>query len=430
MNEDFLQYLWRFQKFKDYDLRTLDGEAVHVIAPGIQNTNAGPDFLNSRLRIGNTEWAGNVEIHISASDWFRHKHHLDRAYDNVILHVVYTADADVSSGSGDPLPVLCLKDRFDYQTWRYYKSWLKKDGFIPCENLVEEVPEIIKSGTVEAAFISRLQDKSALCFDHLTETRGDLEAAFYKLLMRGFGLKVNALPFEQLARATPFSLLRKLWSDRTDLEALLLGQAGFLTEVDFDHPYAVDLVKRYAFLQRKFDLDPMPKSAWKLFRLRPQNFPAIRLAQVAAFYHTHGAVAQKILERPDSESVFGLFDVSLEGDFWKTRYTLERESAPVKKHIGDTAKGLLVINAVVPFLFALGKFSKDEAFSERAVALTEELPPENNKVIRGFKKLGFRAENAFDSQGLLQLKKFGCDARKCLTCKTGIHLLDRHAKAH
>lgn len=428
MNEDFLQYLWRFQKFTDYDLRTVAGDVVQVIAPGVQNTNAGPDFLNSRVRIGDTEWAGNVEIHITASDWFRHNHHRDRAYDNVILHVVYTANAEVVGGSGEPLPVLCLKDRFDYQTWRYYKSWLKKGGFIPCENLVTEVPDIIKSDTVQAAFISRLQDKSAVCFDYLTETRGDLEAAFYRLLMRAFGLKVNALPFEQLARATPFSLLRKVWGDRLDLEALLIGQAGFLSEGDFDHSYAADLAKKYSFLQRKFNLQPMPKSAWKLFRLRPQNFPVLRLAQVAAFYHAHGAVAQKVLDRPRVESVFALFDISLESDFWKTRYTLERESDPVEKRIGDGTKGLLLINAVVPFLFALGKFSKDEDVSARAVALTEELPPENNAVIRGFKKLGFRAESAFDSQGLLQLKKFGCDIKKCLTCKTGIHLLDRHAK--
>lgn len=399
-----------------------------VVAPGVQNFDAGPDFLNARVRIGDTEWAGNVEVHISASDWFRHRHHEDRAYDNVVLHVVYTADKDILSPSGEAVPTLCLKDLIDYQSWRYYQSWLKTAVFIPCEKLVSEVPDIIKNSTVEAAFADRLRDKSAWCFDHLNETRGDVEAAFYRMLMRAFGLKVNAMPFEQLSRILPFSLLRKVWGNHSDTEALLLGQAGFLEDASLAAGHAVELAERYAFLKKKFGLQPMPATSWKLFRLRPQNFPAVRLAQVAAFYHRHGAVARKIAESQTPEELQQLFEISLDGNFWDRHYTLEKEGKPAKKQIGETTRNLILINAVVPFLFALGRYGKDENMRQKATEITESLPPEANKVIRGFKSLGFRADNAMDTQGLLQLKKFGCDAGKCLTCKTGTYTLERYER--
>lgn len=428
MNEDFLQYIWRFQKFTDYGLRTVTGEVVTVVAPGVQNFDAGPDFLNARVRIGGTEWAGNVEVHIRASDWFRHRHHEDRAYDNVILHVVYTADKEILSPSGQAVPTLCIKDLIDYQSWRYYKSWLKNSAFIPCEKLVGDVPDIVKISTVEAAFSDRLRDKSALCFDHLNETRGDTEAVFYRMLMRAFGLKVNAMPFEQLSRILPFSLLRKVWDDLADTEALFLGQAGFLEQNSFEAEYAFALAKRYAFLKNKFGLEPMPPTAWKLFRLRPQNFPAVRLAQVATFYHRHRAVARKIAETDKPEKLFELFDIELQGDFWNRHYTLAKAGKPAVKKVGETARNLIVINAVVPFLFASGRYGKDESLRQRAAEITEMLPPENNKIVREFRSLGFRADNAMDTQGLLQLKKFGCDAGKCLTCKTGTYTLERYER--
>ncbi len=429
MNEDFLHYVWRFQRFKSANLLTTDGEEVQVMRTGVHNGNAGPDFLDARIRIGNTVWAGNVEIHLQASDWFRHKHQYDAAYDNVILHVVYTADAEVDNGKGERIPCVCIKDLFDYHTWRQYKSWLQSDSFIPCEKSAAEVPEIIKSGTVHVAAIERIKEKSGLCLDHLNETNGDIEEAFYRLLLRAFGLKVNALPFEQLSRNTPYALLRKVWTDEHDLEALLLGQAGFLSNPELNEPYVNDLIARYAFLQQKHSLKPMPKSAWKLFRLRPPNFPQVRLAQLAAFYFRHKAVAQNILETENRDDFMKMFDVGLKDGFWLSHYTLDKESPPATKSIGGTTAQLILVNAVVPFLFALGRYHAREDISQNAVNLLEQLPAELNAVTRRFANIGFQVGSAFESQGLIQLKKFACDQKKCLNCKTGIYLLENYGKA-
>lgn len=421
-----MQYLWRFQRFSHFDLATTEGEPLQVIKPGIHNRDAGPDFLDARIRIGDTVWAGNVEIHTEASLWFAHKHHQDRAYDNVVLHVVYTPDAEVHNGSGDPIPVLCLKDLFDYQMWRNYQAWSKSGAFIPCEKLVAQVPSHIKAATVEVNTVERLEDKSSICLDHLTETRGDLETAFYRLLMRSFGMKVNALPFEQLARCTPLDLVRRYWGDPVDLEALFLGQAGFLKEEPAT-PYVKMLSEKFRFMVAKHRLEPMANASWKLFRLRPPNFPQVRLAQLAAFYHQWQAVARRIADHPSYDKVRPLFDVVPAHDFWLTHYTLSKESPKVRKQIGDGAAQLLLINAVVPYLFALGNYNKDLEIKEKAMAILDEMPAEKNRIVHGFAQLGFNVRQAFDSQGLLQLKKFGCDQRKCLTCKTGIFILNQHA---
>lgn len=426
MNEDFLQYLWRFQRFSHFDLTTTEGEPLQVIKPGIHNRDAGPDFLDARIRIGPTVWAGNVEVHTEASQWFAHKHHEDRAYDNVVLHVVYTPNAEVHNGSGDPIPVLCLKDLFDYQMWRNYQAWSKSAAFIPCEKLVGQVPGHIKSATIAGHTVERLEAKSSVCLDHLTETRGDIETALYRLLLRAFGMKVNALPFEQLARCTPLELVRKYWNDPQDLEALFLGQAGFLADKE-EAPYARLLAQKFHFMVAKHHLEPMARSSWKLFRLRPPNFPQVRLAQLAAFYHRWQAVARRIADHPTYDRVRPLFDVEPAHDFWLTHYTLTKESPKVRKQMGEGAAQLLLINAVVPYLFALGNYNKEPEIKDRALAILEHMPAEKNRILSGFTKLGFEAHQAFDSQGLLQLKKFGCDQRKCLTCKTGIYILNQHA---
>ncbi len=428
MNEDFLQYIWRFQRFSNQNLLTTDGQPIQVIKVGVHNKNAGPDFLDARIRIGQTVWAGNVEVHLQASDWYRHKHQDDPAYDNVVLHVVYTADVDVKNGNGYTIPMLSLKDMFDFQSWRYFNSWLKADSFIPCEKMVPEVPDIIKSATIQSAAVQRMHEKSALCLDHLQRTQGDAEESLYRVVLRSFGAKVNAIPFEQLALVCPYSLVRKVRHELADLEALLLGQAGFLHLEDIGHPYLMEMQNRYSYLRHKFGLKPMPHSAWKLFRLRPANFPQVRIAQVAKLYHLHGALAQTLLEIKELDKVSKIFSIGLAGSFWHTHYTLEKESPPSPKRLGTTAITLLIVNAVVPFLFALGKYGKDQDITQRAFDFLEQLPPEKNEVTRRFAELGFGLQSALDSQGAVQLKKFACDQKKCLSCKTGIHLLERYAK--
>ena len=431
MNEDFLHYVWKYQHFTSHDLKTDDGFELQVLKTGLHNQDAGPDFLHAQIRIGDTVWAGNVEIHLNASDWYNHNHHKDRAYDNVILHVVYSADKRVLDKNGQEIPVISLKDLIDYQTYRYYKSWVKKAKFIPCEGLVETVPEIIKISAIQAAAVDRLQSKSEWCHDLLKSTNGDIEETFYRIFCKALGLKVNAMPFEQLAIITPFSLIRKNRDSEEELQALLLGQAGFLDEVEnTDEAFILHLKSIYAHQRIKFGLMPMPASAWKLFRLRPQNFPAVRIAQMAQILTSHHALAQQIIELDTLEAYEKVFESSLEKGFWLNHYTLKSKSEPNVKNLGKTTVHLLLINAVVPFLFALASYNKNGSFQEKAVSLLEQLPAEKNQIIKKFGELGFNAKNAFDSQGLIGLKKNNCELLKCLTCKVGIHILKNHGQAN
>ena len=428
MKEDFLHYIWKFRQFKTQELKTVDGELVEILDPGVHNENAGPDFLDARLRIAGTLWAGNVEIHLTSSDWIKHGHQDDRAYDNVILHVVFGHDKSISQGGRKSIPTLELKDLIDFQSYRKYKAWLSSGKFIPCDRLLHTVPDIVKMSAVQSAAVRRLKEKSEDCLQHLNETKGDMEEAFYRIFMRSLGMKVNALPFEQLAKITPHSLVRKVSVSREQLESLFLGQSGFLYASDSHHPYVSELKANYSFLKHKFSLTPMPVTSWKLFRLRPQNFPQVRLAQAAAFFHSQPTVVSSLLELRHPERITDFFRTELRGDFWGNHYTLNSESAPKKKSFGDQFLKHLIINAVVPFVFALARYGKDENFRMLALEIMEELPSEKNSIIRRFDNSGLGSESALDSQGLLHLKKKYCDLKKCLNCKIGIHLIQHHAE--
>lgn len=430
MNEDFLQYVWKYQRFTSHNLTCRDGQNLEVIKTGTHNFNAGPDFLDARLRIGDTVWAGNVEIHINSSDWYKHNHDKDKAYENVILHVVFTNDTPVLDKSGQEIPVLVLKDLLDYQIFRYYKSWVKKASFIPCEELVVNVPDIVKTAAVQSEAINRLEIKSEQCSDLLNQTNGDIEEAFYQILCRSLGLSVNAMPFENLALNTPFSLLRKNKSSVFEMEALLLGQAGLLDDDTEQNAYLDKLKSEYAHQKLKYKLQPMPKTAWKYSRLRPQNFPAVRIAQLAQIYFNNGALAQKIIEQKSIRGIEEIFDVSLKTPFWKTHYTLKTSSEAVIKSLGKSTIDLLIVNAIVPFLFALASYNKDHSFRERAIDFLEELPSEKNAVISKFAKLDLLSRSALDSQGLIGLKKNRCEKLKCLNCKIGIYILKQNGTIH
>jgi hypothetical protein len=428
VNEDFLHYLWKHRQFDLSDLKTEQKEELEIIHPGYHNPNAGPDFLDARLRINGTLWAGNVEIHIASSDWYKHGHQNDPAYDNVILHVVFNQDKEVQAPEGTVIPSLTLKDRIDYQSYRKYKAWVAEGKFIPCDKIVKEVPQLIKTSAVHAAAVERLSSKSSISRDHLIQTKGDLDGAFYRIFLRALGMKVNALPFEQLARITPVELIRKLRHNHLQLEALLLGQAGFLSEVSLEESYISELKKEYDFIATKHKLRPMPAAAWKLFRLRPQNFPQVRLAQLAVFYHRHASVAATIAEMEGIDDIFNFFAVKIDHGFWLNHYTLESESTPRKKSFGSDFLKHIVINAVVPFVFSLADYNRDESYRERAIALLEKLPSESNSIIRNFESLDFKLESSFDSQGVIQLKNNFCNAKKCLRCKVGIHIMKHYAE--
>lgn len=423
MNEDFLQYIWKYQQWTTMPLFATNGMAVEVVTTGQHNIHAGPDFLNAKVRIGETLWAGNVEIHIKSSDWYHHKHQENRSYDNVILHVVYSDDKPVKDKQGELIPCLVMADRFDYQSFRYYKSWLAAAKFIPCESQAREVASVVKLSAMEDAAIERIRLKSEVYLDLLNSCKGDIEETFYRGLCRSFGLKVNAEPFEYLGRALPFKIVRSNWQSMSKLEALFLGQAGFLTDVDSSEYYVKILVENYSFLKSKYKLEPMAQTNWKFFRLRPPNFPTVRLIQLAILYHTQNALAQKIIEAEDDKELRALFEVEINDGFWLTHYTLETESKPKPKSIGLNRLDIIIINAVVPFLFALAQYSKDETYKARAMKFLESMKPEQNTKVKKFIELGFPIESALDSQGIIGLFNNQCLHQKCLNCKIGIQLL-------
>lgn len=428
MNEDFLHYLWKHRQFDLSDLRTEQNEDLEIIHCGYHNENAGPDFLDARVKINGTLWAGNVEIHISSSDWYKHGHQNDPAYDNVILHVVFNQDRAVEAPEGSVVPALTLKDRIDYQSYRKYKAWVAEGKFIPCDKIVHQVPQLIKTSAVHAAAVERLSSKSEISRDHLLQTKGDMEGAFYRIFLRALGMKVNALPFEQLAKTTPHELIRKVSQREIQLEALLLGQAGFLAAAKSDHSHVKTLQKEFEFLKKKYGLNPMPISAWKLFRLRPQNFPQVRLAQLATFYHRHPSVAKAISEMDNSEDLFEFFSIKIEDGFWLNHYTLDAESTNRKKSFGKDFLKHLVVNAVVPFVFSLADYNRDESYKQRAIGLLEKLPSERNAIIRNFDNLDFKIKSSFDSQGIIELKNSYCERKRCLRCKVGTHLMKNYAE--
>ena len=424
MNEEFLQYVWRFQQFSSRSLFTSEGDQVEVIHPGEHNQNAGPDFLNARIRIGETLWAGNVEVHINASDWYKHKHQFDSAYQNVILHVVYTPDKNVLDKRDIPIPVLRLDDKIDFQSYRFYKAWLKEPCFIPCERSVKSIPNTIKALAVEAAAIKRMHSKSEDLLDQLRLSKGDQEQVFYTSLCRSIGLKVNAIPFEQFSYCTPFKLIRKYRQDSRMLEALFFGQAGFLGSTSISDPYVDQLKETYKIIRLKHNLTPLPVSTWKLSRLRPASFPTIRLAQLAQIYLKNPSLAQLVLEVEDLVELQLTFQAKLNNPFWLNHYAFRATSkSSSSKSLGQSTIRSIIINTVVPYLFAMASFNKDGIFKEKALALLEALEPEKNRIVNSFQDLGFTIQNALDTQGLLELKKSYCDKKQCLNCKIGVFIL-------
>jgi hypothetical protein len=429
MTEDFLHYIWKFRKFDQLNIETAEGLPVEIIETGTHNQDSGPDFLDAKLRIDGTLWVGNVEIHISSSSWYKHNHDKDPAYDSVILHVVYSLDQPVYIGKRE-LPTLVLKDRFDYQVYRLYKSWKKNSQFIRCENEVAKVSSIVKSSAVEEMAVKRISEKAAHSIDILNQTKGDLEECFYRLLSRSMGLKVNAIPFEILAKITPFSLVRKVRSSQLKLDALLLGQSGLLQSTNHEHPYLQATRFEYSYLAKKHKLEPMPSQSWKLMRLRPDNFPAVRIAQISRIYFKNSSLAQKISEIDSVDALISIFqNIAPENDFWKSHYTLEKESPVRTKNLGSSRIRIILINAVVPFLFALASYSKNDVYKTKALNILESLEPEENKITRKFVELGFSSRSALDSQGFIGLKKTYCDEFKCIRCKIGVNILNNHEKS-
>jgi hypothetical protein len=419
MKESLLHYVWQQKLFANHDLRTTEGEDVIVIDTGQYNTDAGPDFFNAKIRIGETLWAGNVEIHMNSTDWNKHNHQSDKAYDSVILHVVAKADADVFRIDGTKIPQLELVYPKSIETG--YEKLISEQKWIPCEDKIGFVPEIFIRDWKNALLVERLESKMSAITNLLTENNQHWEEAFYITLARNFGFGTNSQAFESLAKSLTLSALGKHKDQLFQLEALLFGQAGLLNDEDADG-YTMKLKQEYNFLRAKFGLQPMESSRWKLLRLRPDNFPHVRIAQFAALIHSSTKLFSKIVDNPDIDYLKELFACKPSA-YWQTHYVFSHESANKSKNLGTQSINGILINTVVPFLFCYARLKSNQELMDKALQIMEEIPAERNAIITGWKNLGLTVESAYDSQAVLQLKKQYCDEKKCLRCRIGHKVL-------
>lgn len=409
MKEEFIYYLWE-NRLLSKDLQTIDGDSIYVVSVGNRNYDSGPDFLDARIRIGGTLWCGHVEIHVNASDWFRHGHQNDDAYKNVILHVVYNNDTERLA-----IPTLEIKGKFDESIYVRYNEFLKSRKWIPCERLIAGIQQFTWLSWLERIVVERLESEVKDVFSKLMENNYDWEETLYQRIMRYCGLKVNNDAFERLARLLPLRILRKHLDNRLQIEALFFGCAGFL-EQSFTESYPVLLQREFKILKSKFNLTTMPTVYWKFLRLRPPNFPTIRLAQMASMVCNGENMFSKLLIANDLEPVRNLFNVEV-NEYWDTHFQFEKPSRAIKKTLGETAINLLIINAVVPVLFSYGIYHDNDELKEKSLGLLNEMEPEDNVIIRKFGSLGVNVRNAQQSQALLHLYNCYCRKRKCLKCR-------------
>lgn len=423
ITEDLLHYLWKFRLFERTDLRTTDGEEIEVFSAGMVHTDGGPDFQNARIRIGETTWAGNVELHINSADWNRHGHQTDGAYGNVILHVVYRDDQPVIMPDGRKIPTLELHNRIPEALYqRYHHLIFSNQKFIPCESSFTLADEMTMRNWLTRVLVERMEKRSAAVLEALQVNRGDWEETFYRLLAANFGFKVNALPFEMMAKSLPQIILAKHKNYPLQVEALIFGQAGFL-EDEFTDEYPHKLKEEYNFLRKKHRLEPIEKHLWKFLRMRPQNFPTIRLAQFAALVLNSNHLFSKILEVKDVAALRDLFAGAKVNPYWDTHYRFDAESKPATKNIGASAIDVILLNTVALALFSYGKHLQKQHYINRAIQLLEYLPAEKNHVIDDFVNLGMKITSAMESQGLLELHKSYCSHKKCLQCAVGNKIL-------
>ena len=422
MKEDFLHYVWQFKKFDSNKLFTTASEVVVIENLGLLNTNAGPDFFNAKLKIGQQLWAGNIEIHLKSSDWYLHNHEIDKTYDSVILHVVWEHDVEIFRKDNSTLPTLELKNYIDKDAIvGYEKLFSQKQKWINCEDHIKFTNTFLLNNWLEKIYIERLENKCILINELLLSSKNNWEAVFFKLLCKNFGLKVNGEGFFQWSNQTPFHVVRKQQHSVEDLEALFFGQANLLNSNFQDH-YPKMLQQKYMFLKQKFNLDSTTAQI-HFFRLRPNNFPTLRLSQLAVLYYKHSNLFLKLMQAEQLETIYGIFDIETT-DYWKTHYTFEKSSKTSQKKLTRAFIDLLIINTIIPLKFAYQKSKGVESF-EHLYEVLRQIQPEKNTLVDGFLNLGIHVKSAFDTQGLIQLKSNYCDKNNCLHCAIGNNILQQ-----
>ncbi|MEA3446094.1 MAG: DUF2851 family protein [Bacteroidota bacterium] len=420
MSEEFLQFLWKFGYYRKDLLVSTRGERLEVLKSGEWNSNAGPDFFNAQIKIEDTLWAGNVEIHIKSSDWIRHGHNNDKAYSNVILHVVLQNDISIKSPDGNEIPALELKYDPAFES-RYHQLMLNKK-WVACESFLPGINKFEIHFWLGKLAVERLSTKSESILQSLKETNNNWEESFYIQIASSFGLKENTLIFGMLAKSLPLKILAKHKNNLFQIEALLFGQAGMLNEVLLGDEYFEALKKEYLFLQKKYLLKPIQYHLWKYLRLRPSNFPEVRIAEFAGLIYNSSALFSKILENSNLKKLRDLLQVSA-SEYWDVHYRFNHVAQKMKKQLGASSINSILINTIIPFIFVYGNQKGLVEYKERAIAFLEEMKAEKNSIIKKWNELGIESPNAFYSQALIQLKREYCENLKCINCKIGNEII-------
>ncbi|MGL5772286.1 MAG: DUF2851 family protein [Bacteroidales bacterium] len=418
--ENLLHYVWKYRLFDTSALKTPDGEVIELIDPGFHNQDSGPDFFNSKLRIGDTLWAGNVEIHVRASDWNRHGHQQNEAYNSVIAHVVSDNDTPVYNQKGDK--IMPLQIAYPHHLENKYISLLKCRQSISCQDFITD-KFIFPFGWKHRLLLERMETKTQWLHDYGLKNKYDWDDLSYKAIARAFGFGINAEPFERLARVTPYVVIRKHQDSLFQLEALLLGQAGFLQETPVQTDRYERMYREYNYLKHKYELVGIDKQSWKLSLTHAGNFPIIRLVEFAALlYHRGRLFAEIIKEERDLSGWSQLFRLDTD-PFWDTHYSFEENSPRIKKRLGQNSINGLIINAVIPLLFAYNRYVGDEKYAEWAFNLLYQMKAEDNSIIRSWKAMGVSIDSAYGSQAFIQLQKEYCNRKKCLFCQIGYKIM-------
>lgn len=422
MKEDFLHYLWKFKKFDTLNLKTLHNEEITIVNVGQYLEMAGPDFFNARIVIGTQKWAGNVEIHLKSSDWYVHHHEKDKGYENVILHVVWEHDIAVFRSDNSEIPVLELKKYVEKTTVENYQSLMTPKSWIFCEKQLKDVDQFALRNWQERLFFERLERKSQPIFDLLEQTNQDWEGVLFCLLAKNFGLNTNGEIFYKIAQSIPFSIIRKESFEVENLEALIFGTAGLLDSEKEDN-YFKDLKFRYFYLLHKYQIEKSCIEPVQFFKHRPDNFPTIRLSQLANLYHSQQNLFSKISSLNSLKSCYELFQITA-SEYWQNHYQFDKESPEKKKVLSKSFIDLIVVNTIIPIKFAFAK-SQGKEISEDLICLLNEVAAEKNTIIEKFTSFGIQSKNAFETQSLLQLKNEYCSKSKCLECAIGAELMKK-----
>ena len=427
--EDFLQLVWKYQYFEKAKLRTTAGEELKIIQVGFHNQSEGPDFRDSVVVIDNVILHGHVEVHRLASEWKQHAHGGNPAYNSVVLHVVWEDDLEVLRNDGTAMPTLELKGLIFLDIWRNYERMLDYKSDLPCAHGLKDVPEIVRFSALEKALVERLQEKSSLILDILKSTTDDWEETAYRWLFTCFGFKTNSQAMGELASLVPYKILQKHRDQLPILEAILMGQAGLLP-VESEEPYVQFLIREYDFYRKKYSWDqPMKRQHWTFMKVRPSNFPTVRIAQLAAILSNAPNLLQSVMQDSTDFASFKKLLKVKPSDYWQYHYSFGKPSERQSNSgISSTALELLAINYVIPLWFAYGRYFDEPDWQERCFDLLQEISAENNHIIKPFQTHGWEAGNAFDSQGMIGLFKNYCQPKKCLQCKIAQVLIKSESK--